>query len=95
MPEEAVYDIECAKVNLEDSLRDFLKGTSQLLESDYQDPKVFGARLMKIKREVMDLRGDLHDIEDALRKTIIHGLPEDTFDDEDTCESILAGAEPS
>jgi hypothetical protein len=81
MPENAAYDIECAKANVEDSIQDFLTGAHRLLDSDPSEPEVFGERLMMIKGRVQSLRGDLKDIEDALWKTIV-ALPEDFFKDE-------------
>ena len=72
MPEEAVYDIECAKENIEDSLRDFLKGVGQLLDSDYDDPIVFRNRVRMMNGCAQDLRNDIQDIEDALCKTLVH-----------------------
>lgn len=81
MPENAAYDIECAKANIGDSIQDFLTGAHRLLDSDPSEPKVFGERLLMLEGRVQSLRVDLQDIEDALRKTII-ALPEDIFKDE-------------
>ena len=81
MPESAAYNVECAKANIETSIRYFLKAAHELEDSDFTQPRVFGERLANMENRTLSLRGDLQDIEEALRKALI-ALPEGIFDDE-------------
>ena len=78
MPESAAYDVECAKENIEDSIRDFLAGAHQLLDSDFSNPRVFGKRLLMMEGLAQSLRNDIQDIEEALRKALV-ALPNELF----------------
>ena len=83
MPEEARDDVECAKENIPGSLSDFFDAFKELSQNDYHNPEVFRAHLQEIKVQVTGLRGDLQTIEDALRKTIIHGRHREFIDEDD------------
>ena len=81
MPESAAYNVECAKANIETSIRYFLKAAHELEDSDFTQQRVFGERLITMKSQAQSLRDDIQDIEEALRKALI-ALPEGIFDDE-------------
>ena len=73
MPEESEYDIECAKENIPGSLQTFFDAFKELSQGDYQDPDTFETNLHKMNIHFMDLRCELQNIEEALRKTVVHG----------------------
>ena len=73
MPEEARDDIDCAKENIPGTLQHFFDAFRKLSQNDYHDPEDFRTNLLEMKVQFMGLRGDLQDIENALRKTVING----------------------
>jgi hypothetical protein len=78
VPENAVEEIERLHENLEDSINDFMRGAVRLHETDYHNPRVFAERVAEMGVKAQDLRNDIQDIEDALRKTLV-ALPESVF----------------
>ena len=84
-PETASEYIENTKANVTDSVQDFLDGAKKLRSSDHRDTELFATRLMMIKGCAQDLCNDVHNIEDALRKTIV-SLYEDTLPNSDKAE---------
>ncbi len=83
VPEEAVEDIECVKENLEDSIEEFIEEAAKLSAADYATDRSLGSKLMEMRVRAQRLRNDIQSVEDALRLTLIHGIPRGTFDDKD------------
>lgn len=79
-PDNASYDVDCAKDNIADSIRDFQNGVTRLSGADYSDQRTFGEHLVKILGYTQSLSNDIQDIEQALLKTAI-ALPDGLFDD--------------
>ena len=77
-PEDAADDIECAKENIGDSIRDFMKALTVLSEADYADPRVFGEQVVKVLGYTESLSTDIQDLERALLKTVV-SLPDGLF----------------
>lgn len=75
LPDDAVDDLDCAKDDLENSIRDFIGDADRLSESDYSEPVRFAACLMSLNTRVQDLRNEIQSIEKAIKKTV-RALPD-------------------
>lgn len=79
LPDDASYDIECARENIGDSIQDFQKALTLLSDADFSEPRVFGEQLVKVLGYTESLSTDIQDLERALLKTMV-SLPDGLFE---------------